>query len=191
MFPGPLFIFFALPSMISISWFLIQIHPQLPSCDPATMLRHLVWFPPLSPLPFRRFHPTPTPPTPLSVHPRVYPLITDLPSSLQSSSVPHRSSGESEWQRNITLCVIPKVNERGKACVKSVNLWQRAEGDRWRKSDYTPANTPWEESPASGELMVCSWWLCVQLSHAAQMMEKIRRDESESKKFTFYHQHFQ
>lgn len=128
MFLGPLFIFFALPSMISIFWFLIRIHPQLPSCDPATMLRHLVWFPPLSPLPFRCFHPTPTPPTPLSVHPRVYPLITDLPSSLQSSSVPHRSSGESEWQRNITLCVIPKVNERGESVCEKCELMTTSRG---------------------------------------------------------------
>lgn len=68
--------------------------PQLMSCDPITTLCTLFGF--LSLSVFFFFYPHSTPLTRLSVHPRVYPLITDLPSSLQSSSVPHRSSGESE-----------------------------------------------------------------------------------------------
>lgn len=93
--------------------------PELVSCDPITMLCTLFGFPHcLLSLSFS-FTPNPphsTAPTPtlLSVHPRVYPLIADLPSSLQSSSVSHRSSGESEWRRSSALFVMPKVNEREK-----------------------------------------------------------------------------
>lgn len=68
--------------------------PQLMSCDPITILCTLFGFLSLSVSFLPPLHSTP--PTRLSVHPRVYPLITDLPSSLQSSSVLHRSSGESD-----------------------------------------------------------------------------------------------
>ncbi|KAG7216974.1 hypothetical protein INR49_001628, partial [Caranx melampygus] len=71
------------------------IHPSSRLVTPQSCFGTLFGSPTVSsPFPSPPPHPTPTPPTPLSVHPRVYPLITDLPSSLQSSSVPHRSSGE-------------------------------------------------------------------------------------------------
>ncbi len=101
--------------------------PRLMSCDPIPTFGTLFGFThrllslsvSFTPTTHTHMHTDNTPSTPLSVHPRVYPLITDLPSSLQSSSVPHRSSGESEWRRNIPLCVISKVNEREK-------VWKRA-----------------------------------------------------------------
>lgn len=84
MFPGSLFIFFPSPPRFPSLGFWFRFTRGSRLMTPITTLLHLVWFPP-------------TPPPPLfSVHPRVYPLITDLPSSLQSSSVPHRDQW-GEW----------------------------------------------------------------------------------------------
>lgn len=99
---------------------------------------HLVWFHPLFLLPFCLFHHHP--PSPLLFHPRVYPLIADLPSSLQSSFVPHRSSEASEEYRTVRDTKSEWVVER--VGTDRLNLWQQPEGGRRRKRDWRSTRTP-------------------------------------------------